>query len=253
MHRKLYVTAGVGASHRGEAFDADYELRNNGYCESCAGRGLSFRADRMHRMHQAGHYADVEERVLYNNILGAIELSGENFFYRNPLASQKARYPWHGCPCCVGNIPRALLAIKDRQRRLQGPPVAACRQRRLVQLRPRGRPQGEESPAVHLLGQRFRRPSVRHLRGQQEDRQADPREEPSRRVFRRAMPHSGNTHARPEESLRQVPRRARLDGRWNLRPEDPAKPSHTHPLTSTGPRRSLEGPRIAWGVFRSFD
>jgi hypothetical protein len=45
--------------------------------------------------------------------LGAVELSGENFFYQNPLASNKARYPWHGCPCCVGNIPRALLAVKD--------------------------------------------------------------------------------------------------------------------------------------------
>jgi len=55
----------------------------------------------------------VQERTLYNNLLGAIELSGENFFYQNPLASERARYSWHGCPCCVGNIPRALLALKD--------------------------------------------------------------------------------------------------------------------------------------------
>lgn len=113
VNRKLYITGGVGASHRSEAFDVDYELRNHGYCESCAGCGLSFWADRMHRIHQTGHYVDVQERVLYNNLLGAIELSGENFFYQNPLASNKSRYPWHGCPCCVGNIPRALLAIKD--------------------------------------------------------------------------------------------------------------------------------------------
>ena len=113
-HRKLYITGGVGASHRGEAFDKDYELRNNGYCESCAGCGLSFWADRMHRMHGKGEYVDVAERVLYNNILGAVELSGENFFYQNPLRSSRKRYPWHGCPCCVANIPRALLAIKDR-------------------------------------------------------------------------------------------------------------------------------------------
>ncbi|MGB2819351.1 MAG: beta-L-arabinofuranosidase domain-containing protein, partial [Phycisphaerae bacterium] len=113
VNRKLYITGGVGASHRGEAFDVDYELRNNGYCESCAGCGLSFWADRMNRIHHDGRYMDVQERVLYNNILGAIELSGENFFYQNPLASDRARYPWHGCPCCVGNIPRALIAIKD--------------------------------------------------------------------------------------------------------------------------------------------
>jgi DUF1680 family protein len=113
VHRKMYVTGGVGASHRGEAFDADYELRNNGYAESCAGCGLSFWADRMHRMHRHGRYRDVQERVLYNNILGAIELTGENFYYQNPLEGDRKRYPWHGCPCCIGNIPRALLGIKD--------------------------------------------------------------------------------------------------------------------------------------------
>ena len=113
IHRKHYLTGGVGASHRGEAFSQDFDLRNDGYCESCAGCGLSFWSDRMHRLHQDAHYRDVQERVLYNNLLGSVELSGQNFFYQNPLASDKPRYPWHGCPCCVGNIPRALIAIKD--------------------------------------------------------------------------------------------------------------------------------------------
>jgi len=113
IHCKHYLTGGVGASHQGEAFDDDHKLPNNGYCESCAGCGLSFWSERMHRLHGHGHYRDVQERVLYNNILGAIELTGENFFYQNPLASDRARYAWHGCPCCVGNIPRALLALKD--------------------------------------------------------------------------------------------------------------------------------------------
>lgn len=113
IHRKHYLTGGVGASHRGEAFSRDFDLRNDGYCESCAGCGLSFWSDRMHQLHRDAHYRDVQERVLYNNLLGAVELTGENFFYQNPLASDKPRYPWHGCPCCVGNIPRALIAIKD--------------------------------------------------------------------------------------------------------------------------------------------
>jgi DUF1680 family protein len=113
IHRKHYLTGGVGASHKGEAFDGDFVLPNNGYCESCASCGLSFWSDRMHRLHQDAHYRDVQERVLYNNLLGSFELAGENFYYQNPLESNKARYPWHGCPCCVGNIPRALLAIKD--------------------------------------------------------------------------------------------------------------------------------------------
>jgi DUF1680 family protein len=113
IHRKHYLTGGVGASHQGEAFAGDYELPNDGYCESCAGCGLTFWADRMHRLHANGHYRDVQERTLYNNILGAVELTGTNFYYQNPLDASRARYPWHGCPCCVGNIPRALLAIKD--------------------------------------------------------------------------------------------------------------------------------------------
>ena len=113
VHRKHFLTGGVGASHRGEAFSDDFDLRNDGYCESCAGCGMTFWADRLNRMHHDAHHLDVQERTLYNHVLGAVELSGENFFYQNPLASDRARYPWHGCPCCVGNIPRALLGIKD--------------------------------------------------------------------------------------------------------------------------------------------
>jgi len=113
IHKKHYLTGGVGASHNGEAFGGDFELPNNAYCESCAGCGLSFWAEQMHRLHTDAHYCDVQERVLYNNVLGSVELSGTNFYYQNPLVSNQARYSWHGCPCCVGNIPRTLLAIKD--------------------------------------------------------------------------------------------------------------------------------------------
>jgi DUF1680 family protein len=113
IHRKHYLTGGVGASHHGEAFSHDFDLRNDGYCESCASCGLSFWSDRMHRLYGDAHYRDVQERVLYNNLLGSVELTGQNFYYQNPLASDRPRYPWHGCPCCVGNIPRALIAIKD--------------------------------------------------------------------------------------------------------------------------------------------
>lgn len=113
IQRKHYLTGGVGASPRGEAFGADFDLCNDGYCESCASCGLSFWAARVHRLRGDGHFVDVQERVLYNNLLGAVDLAGENFFYQNPLASDHPRYAWHGCPCCVGNIPRTLLSIKD--------------------------------------------------------------------------------------------------------------------------------------------
>jgi len=123
VHRKYYLTGGVGvlSSRQGEAFSADFDLPNDGYCEACAGCGMTFWADRMTRMHHDAGHIDVQERSLYNNILGAIELSGERFFYQNPLAGfyenpqglETARYSWHECPCCVGNIPRALLGLKD--------------------------------------------------------------------------------------------------------------------------------------------
>lgn len=114
IHKKHYLSGGVGASHKGEAFAGDYDLPNEGYCESCASCGLTFWADRMHRLHADGHYCDVQERALYNNILGSIELSGRKFYYQNPLDETRARSPWHVCPCCVGNIPRALIGIKDQ-------------------------------------------------------------------------------------------------------------------------------------------
>jgi hypothetical protein len=40
-----------------------------------------------------------------------MDLLGRHFYYDNPLDETTARYPWHNCPCCVGNIPRTLLMI----------------------------------------------------------------------------------------------------------------------------------------------
>ncbi len=113
IDRKAYLTGGVGASWRGEAFSGDYDLDNSGYCESCASCGMSFWAQEQHRRTAGTRPVDVQERLMYNNLLGAISEDGENFFYQNPLCSTKMRYPWHACPCCVGNIPRTLFALKD--------------------------------------------------------------------------------------------------------------------------------------------
>ena len=56
-------------------------------------------------------YADLYEETLYNALLGSMDLEGKNFYYQNPLVSWSDRYGWHGCPCCVGNIPRVLLML----------------------------------------------------------------------------------------------------------------------------------------------
>jgi DUF1680 family protein len=56
-------------------------------------------------------YADLYEESMYNALLGSVDLEAKNFYYQNPLDSRGPRYPWHACPCCVGNIPRTLLMI----------------------------------------------------------------------------------------------------------------------------------------------
>ena len=42
---------------------------------------------------------------------------------QNPLDSDKMRTAWHKCPCCVGNIPRTLFALKDHLYRIEGDTV----------------------------------------------------------------------------------------------------------------------------------
>ena len=56
-------------------------------------------------------YADLYEETMYNALLGSLDLDGKNFYYDNPLTGGRARYPWHPCPCCVGNLARTLLMI----------------------------------------------------------------------------------------------------------------------------------------------
>lgn len=48
VHRRMYVTGGIGSSGILERFTADYDLPNDyNYCESCASIGLAFFARRM--------------------------------------------------------------------------------------------------------------------------------------------------------------------------------------------------------------
>lgn len=111
VNRKYYVTGGVGSGETSEGFGPDYSLRNNAYCESCSSCGEIFFQHEMNRIHHDARYADLYEETLYNALLGAMDLEGKNFYYQNPLDSWRPRYDWHGCPCCVGNIPRTLLSL----------------------------------------------------------------------------------------------------------------------------------------------
>jgi len=111
--RKMYVTGGVGATSRGEAFGKEYHLPNaSAYAETCAAIGLVFFAHRMWQISPDAEYIDVLERALYNGVLGGVSLAGDEFFYVNRLAAKgAARRKWFGCACCPSNVCRFIPAV----------------------------------------------------------------------------------------------------------------------------------------------
>lgn len=111
INKKYYITGGIGSGETSEGFGPDYSLRNEAYCEACSSCGLIFFQWKMNLAYHNAKYADLYEETMYNALLGATDLAGKNFYYDNPLVEDKARYPWHVCPCCVGNIPRTLLMV----------------------------------------------------------------------------------------------------------------------------------------------
>ena len=113
VHKKYYITGGIGSGETSEGFGPDYSLPNNAYCESCSGCGEIFFQHKMNRMHHDALYADLVEDTLFNAVLSDLDLEGKNFTYTNSLDEGGARYKWHGCPCCVGNIPRTLLMLPE--------------------------------------------------------------------------------------------------------------------------------------------
>jgi len=118
--KKLYLTGGVGALSSGEAYGADYDLRNDGYNETCAAVALMMWNHRMFLLTGDAKYMDVFERTAYNGFLSGVSASGDRFFYPNPLVYDgvkknnsgfAGRVPWFGCACCPPNLMRTLAAL----------------------------------------------------------------------------------------------------------------------------------------------
>ena len=112
--KKLYLTGGIGARPKGEAFGDNYELPNlTAYNETCAAVANVFWNERLFLLHGDAKYVDVLERTLYNGLLSGVSLDGTKFFYPNPLESDGShqRSPWFGCACCPGNITRFLPSL----------------------------------------------------------------------------------------------------------------------------------------------
>ena len=114
VERNMYITGGIGSSRRNEGFTEDYDLPNKeAYCETCASIGMVLWNWRMNLMSGDSKYADVFERSLYNGAIDGISLSGDRFFYVNPLESDgnHHRQAWYGCACCPSQVCRFLPSI----------------------------------------------------------------------------------------------------------------------------------------------
>ncbi len=112
--KKLYINGGIGSRAQGEGFGPNYELNNfNNYCETCASIANVYWNHRMFLATGDSKYVDILERTLYNGVTAGVSLSGDRFFYANPLASDGGhnRSEWFGCACCPGNVTRFMASI----------------------------------------------------------------------------------------------------------------------------------------------
>jgi len=114
VHRRMYLTGGIGPSHRNEGFTSDYDLPDeSAYAETCAAIALIMWNARLVQFAGDGKYADVIEQTLYNGFISGVALDGKHFFYENPLASpgDHHRTEWFVCPCCPPNLGRILASV----------------------------------------------------------------------------------------------------------------------------------------------
>jgi len=76
---------------------------------------MVFWNQRMNLLTGESKYINVLERSLYNGALDGLSLSGDRFFYGNPLASrgQHQRREWFGTACCPSNIARLVASLGD--------------------------------------------------------------------------------------------------------------------------------------------
>ena len=126
VNRKMYITGGLGATAKGEAFMGDYELPNDtAYAETCASVALCFFGRALSRLGLDGAIDDAMERALYNTILAGVSLLMDRFYYVNPLEAVQgvsgeqqglehalpSRPKWFSCACCPPNVARLMTSL----------------------------------------------------------------------------------------------------------------------------------------------
>ncbi len=125
--RKMYITGGVGSQSVGERFTVPYHLPNReAYTETCAALSLALFARRLYQTRPDGRYGDAAERALYNGMISGLSLSGDAFFYTNPLemdverdhipqgySPALERQKVFSCSCCPPNLVRLIPSVAD--------------------------------------------------------------------------------------------------------------------------------------------
>jgi DUF1680 family protein len=114
VSKKLYLTGGIGSAGGIEGFGPAYDLGNEtGYAETCATIAYALWNYRMFRYYGDAKYMDLFERAAMNAFLSGAGMSGDLFFYPNPLASRgdNERTPWFTCSCCPPNVARFIAAM----------------------------------------------------------------------------------------------------------------------------------------------
>jgi len=122
VNSRMHITGGLGAVHGIEGFGPKYLLPNaDAFNETCAAVGNVLFNFRMFLVHRDAKYLDVAEVSLLNNVLAAVNLEGNRFFYVNPLAADgkypfnhgtAGRAPWFGTACCPSNMARLLPQVQ---------------------------------------------------------------------------------------------------------------------------------------------
>lgn len=118
---RMHITGGLGAVAGLEGFGAPYELPNlTAYNETCAAVANVFFNQGMFLNYGDAKFLDIAEISLFNNALAGISLSGDRFFYVNPLEADGirkfnhghgGRSEWFNCACCPPNISRLILQM----------------------------------------------------------------------------------------------------------------------------------------------
>lgn len=128
VHKRMYLTGGIGSTPKAEMFTSDYDLPNDMvYGETCASVGVMFFTKRLLEAEAKGEYADTMERALFNTCLAGMSLDGKSFFYVNPLEVDPVisrenpdrahvlpvRPAWFGCACCPPNLSRMITSLAE--------------------------------------------------------------------------------------------------------------------------------------------